>query len=183
MRLIDKLLGKRQRNSEAAHATVSENNPRLALPRESVFSGSPTRILRTASDAKKDDALLDMSQVVAEIEKNPTANWQKYKGDFEKAVTGMKEAFDASPGPDHVRVDAVSKESLRQTLTDSGWKLSSRDERAISAYEESCKELSTSPNPYDAGTWLKEFRGLDEEQRQDQVDAQRLLDRETGIDR
>jgi hypothetical protein len=68
------------------------------------------------------------------------------------------------------------KGSLAQELTDSGWKLSSRDEHALSIYERHCKDHSLSANRWDAGDWLKEFRGLHEESRTDQVEAARRSD-------
>jgi hypothetical protein len=172
MRLIEKLLGK-EGVAETKPATAPEKNTGMTLPRESVFSGPPTRILKTDSDVRKDDALLEMSQVVAEVGKNPDTNWQKYKGDFEKAVVGMRAAFEPELAPKHDQAEPPSGGSLRQQLTDSGWKLSSRDEHALLVYEQSCKEHSESPNPYDAGTFLKEFRGQDEESRDEQVEARR----------
>ncbi len=66
--------------------------------------------------------------------------------------------------------------SLRQHLVDSGWKLSSRDVHALPIYEKHCKDHSMSPNRWDAGDWLKEFRGLDEEARVDRLEAQRRDD-------
>lgn len=59
----------------------------------SIFSDFPDRVLKTQADVKKDDALLEMTMVVNEISNDPDTNWRKYKGDFEKAVTGMREAF------------------------------------------------------------------------------------------
>jgi hypothetical protein len=64
----------------------------------SIFSDYPDRVLKTEADVKKDDALLDMTLVVNEIANDPDTNWRRHKGDFEKAVSGMREAFDA-PAP------------------------------------------------------------------------------------
>jgi hypothetical protein len=97
MRFIEKLLGR----ENAVQAEPVGRSGADILPRESVFSGSPARIVRTEADAKKDDALLEMSQVVAEIEREPDTNWRRYKGDFEKAVAGMRDAFEPTIGPKH----------------------------------------------------------------------------------
>jgi hypothetical protein len=61
----------------------------------SIFSDYPDRVLKTETDVKKDDALLEMTVVVNEIANDPDTNWRRYKGDFEKAVIGMREAFDS----------------------------------------------------------------------------------------
>jgi hypothetical protein len=74
----------------------------------SIFSDFPDRVLKTQADVKKDDALLEMTLVVNEIANDPDTNWQKYKGDFEKAVTGMRDAFDG-PAPAHDEEKTVRK--------------------------------------------------------------------------
>jgi len=60
----------------------------------SIFGDYPDRVLKTEADVKKDDALLDMTLVVNEIANDPDTNWRKYKGEFEKAVKDMREAFE-----------------------------------------------------------------------------------------
>lgn len=158
MRLIEKILG---RESPKQEESVGRSGTDI-LPRESVFSGSPGRVLRTETDVRKDNALLEMSTVVAEIEKDPDTNWTRYKGDFEKAVTGMREAFEPAVTPEQPAGSVPSGSPLAQQLVDLGWKLSARDKLALSAYEDGCKEHSLSPNPWDAGDFMREVRRQDE---------------------
>lgn len=86
-----------QKESKLAQAeprtpdVAAEGNPSR---RHSVFGDYPDRILRTQADVRKDDALLDISLVVHEIANDPDTNWRKYKDEFEKAVNGMREAFE-----------------------------------------------------------------------------------------
>lgn len=69
------------------------NGPGQPSRTYSIFSDYPDRVLKTEADVKKDDALLEMTLVVNEIANDPDSNWRRYKGDFEKAVVGMREAF------------------------------------------------------------------------------------------
>jgi hypothetical protein len=51
--------------------------------------------------------------------------------------------------------------------------LSTSDRRALAAYEEYCNIQRTPMTEAGRNAWLREWRGLDEEQRQDAVHAER----------
>lgn len=92
-------------------------------------------------------------------------------------------AGDRIAAPDGGQEQTAQQISLRKDLADSGWKMSRHDEHALSIYEKHCNQNSMSPNPHDAGDWLKEFRRLNEEQRVDHVDAQKRSDRGYDVER
>jgi hypothetical protein len=83
----------------------------------SIFSDYPDRVLKTEADVKKDDALLDMTLVVNEIANDPDTNWRKYKGEFEKAVTGMRDAFEPDMQPRQVETNRENQASDSPPVT------------------------------------------------------------------
>jgi|GEM_PF-3480925 len=68
------------------------------------------RPLFTKADVRVDDALLELFVVTAEIERDPDWNWKLRKGDFEKAVTGVREAFAAKQSEKPVEPEVTGPE-------------------------------------------------------------------------
>jgi len=55
--------------------------------------------------------------------------------------------------------------------------LSNRDRQAMAAYDEHVKREGLPHSEKERGEWVREWRALDEEQRQDMVEAERWANR------
>jgi hypothetical protein len=80
--------GQLQADRKEAAAVESENPSRPQSKYGDLFDRAP----KTEAEARKYDALIDMTLVVQHIARDPDPNLGKYKGDFERAVSGMREA-------------------------------------------------------------------------------------------
>lgn len=60
---------------------------------QSKYAGLFDRAPVTEAEAKRCDALVDMTLVVQHIARDPDPNVGKYKADFEQAVSSMRSAF------------------------------------------------------------------------------------------
>jgi hypothetical protein len=81
----------------------------------SLRSDLPERVLKTETDVRIDNALVEMRVVVDEISKNPSKNWQSYREDFEKAVVGVRETFESNtPAPGGNRDDGHGIPRVKQ---------------------------------------------------------------------
>src|SRR5579863_5957634 len=137
MSVLDRIFGRRNEGAGIEVPAPKSTEYQPPSRTHSIFSDYPDRVLKTESDVRKDDALLEMSLVVNEVANDPDTNWTRSKADFEKAVTGMREAFESTVSQKHEAGLAPEHSPIFKQLSESGWKLSSRDERAVSAYEHS----------------------------------------------
>src|SRR5579863_1874118 len=94
MSVLDRIFGRRNEGAGIEVPAPKSTEYQPPSRTHSIFSDYPDRVLKTESDVRKDDALLEMSLVVNEIANDPVTNWTRYKADFEKAVTGIREAFE-----------------------------------------------------------------------------------------
>jgi hypothetical protein len=70
-----------------------DENQKPSRP-QSKYSGLYDDPPKTESEAKRYDALFDMALVVGHIANDPDPDWGKYEAGYEKAASGIREAFE-----------------------------------------------------------------------------------------
>lgn len=73
-------------------ARNQDSESRQSSRPQSKYADLLDRPPKTEAELKRADALFDMALVVQHIARDPDPNIGKYKGDFERAVSGMRDA-------------------------------------------------------------------------------------------
>jgi hypothetical protein len=82
----------KKRDREALSGEIAPNQKPSRT--QSKYSGLLDRVPNTEAGFRRDEALFDMALVVGHIANDPDPDWGKYRGDFEKAASGIREAFE-----------------------------------------------------------------------------------------